>query len=169
MGACKNHSVIILVAFCNYYYNIYNMTSKALDSCLYTFLQTAYHFELQERRLFDLSWQDIYLLQVLRRSQDRRITQLGTRLELKNYQISRLVSRLENLGFVRRTGIPGDRRNVEVELLPAGRQRLSDIEAYHRQLFEKSERRGSPGKQTLAELNRAIHQCAALVGIRLEE
>lgn len=145
------------------------MTSKAIDSCLYEFLQTAYHFEMQERRLFDLSWQDIYLLQVLRRSQDRRITQLGIRLELKKYQISRLVSRLENLGLVRRTGILGDRRNVEVELLPAGQQRLSDIEAYHRQLFEKSERRGGPGKQTLAELNRAIHQFAVLVGIRLEE
>lgn len=160
---------LFIVAFCNFYRYIFNMTSEAIDRCLYVFMQTSYHFEMQERRLFDLSWQDIYLLQVLRRSQDRRITQLGTKLELKKYQISRLVSRLENLGLVRRTGVPDDRRNVEVELLPAGQQRLSDIEAYHRQLFEVSERRGGPGKQTLAELNRTIHQFATMVGINLEE
>jgi DNA-binding MarR family transcriptional regulator len=145
------------------------MTQEAIDSCLYAFLQTSYHFEAQEKRLFNLSWQEIYLLQLLRRRETWQISQLGKKLELKKYQISRLVSRLEALGLVRRLEPWGDRRNVHVAIQEEGHKRLRDIETYHRQLFNSCEYRGGPGIQNLAELNHAIHQFATMVGINLEE
>jgi len=145
------------------------MNQHEIDGCLYAFLQTAYHFEEQEKRLFSLSWQEIYLLQLLRRRGSWQISRLGVRLELKKYQISRLVSRLEAMHMVRRTAHAQDRRNVHVEILEAGRSRLMEIEAYHRRLFETGERLGGPGTQTLAELHNAILQFATMVGINLEE
>lgn len=145
------------------------MTSQEIDGCLFSFLQTAYHFEAQEKKLFNLSWQEMYLLQLLRRHGPWKISTIGTQMELKKYQTSRLVTRLEELGLVRRSAAGGDRRQVHVELLEQGRLRLIEIEAYHRRLFEVAEKRGGPGKDTLAILRKAIHQFAALVGIRLEE
>ncbi|WP_304223209.1 MarR family winged helix-turn-helix transcriptional regulator [Gracilinema caldarium] len=145
------------------------MTSQEIDGCLFSFLQTAYHFEAQEKRLFNLSWQEIYLLQLLRYHGPWQISMLGIRMELKKYQTSRLVTRLEELGLVRRSAAGGDRRQIHVELLENGRAKLAEIEAYHRQLFTAGEKRGGPGKDTLAILQKAIHQFAALVGIKLEE
>jgi DNA-binding MarR family transcriptional regulator len=145
------------------------MTPEEIDSCLFSFLQTSYHFEKQEQRHFNLSWQEIYLLQLLKRSEFWQISQLGKKLELKKFQISRLVSRLEALGLVQRLDQAGDRRNVYVAIQEAGNKLLQDIEIYHRELFRLCESRGGPGIEHLATLHHAIHQFAAMVGIQLEE
>lgn len=145
------------------------MNQHEINGCLYAFLQTAYHFEKQEKILFSLSWQEIYLLQLLRRRGSWQISRLGAKLELKKYQISRLVSRLEAMNMVRRTAHTQDRRNVHVEILEAGRTRLAEIEAYHHCLFETGERLGGPGTQTLEEFHNAVLQFATMVGINVEE
>ncbi len=61
------------------------------------------------------------------------ISELAERLQSHHHGVVALVSRCEELGLVRRKPDPGDRRQVQVHLLPKGRRHLNELVAMHRE------------------------------------
>jgi DNA-binding MarR family transcriptional regulator len=84
-------------------------------------LVTSIEAELKAAGLPPLSWYDV--LWGLRRAPRRRLTpgELEGELLLEQYNLSRLLDRMEGEGLVRRVPYPGDKRRQLVELTPRGR------------------------------------------------
>jgi DNA-binding MarR family transcriptional regulator len=77
--------------------------------------------ELKAAGLPPLSWYDVLL--ELRRAKDGRLSprELEHGMLLEQYNLSRLLDRMEAEGLVRRIPFPGDRRRQLVEITAAGR------------------------------------------------
>ncbi|WP_112663702.1 MarR family winged helix-turn-helix transcriptional regulator [Microvirga flavescens] len=76
---------------------------------------------LKEAGFPPLSWYDVLL--ELRREKDGRVTprELETRILFEQYNLSRLLDRMETEGLVRRVPYPGDKRRQLIEITPEGR------------------------------------------------
>lgn len=69
------------------------------------------------------------------RNQELRMQDLAGRLQLNQSSVTRLVERLERLGFTMRDVCPDDKRGVYTVLTEAGRRRLAEAEPdYEEQL-----------------------------------
>ncbi|MBU0926956.1 MAG: MarR family transcriptional regulator [Spirochaetes bacterium] len=104
---------------------------KTADELLYRSLRSVYHFERGLVERFGLGYQEIYLLQLLRRRESARIGEIASALGAKVFSTTRLVQRLEVLGYVGKERDEGDRRGVSVRLLPAGGRLVGEIEAHN--------------------------------------
>jgi DNA-binding MarR family transcriptional regulator len=62
------------------------------------------------------------------RNQELRMQDLAGRLQLNQSSVTRLVERLERLGFTMRDVCPDDKRGVYTVLTEAGRRRLAEAE-----------------------------------------
>jgi len=86
--------------------------------------------------MFNVSWQEIYALQLLVKNGHMSLGELGTRLYLEKYQTSQLAAKLENLGYLRRDQNDGDKRVWEISITESGIQKIHEIEAFHYHLFQ---------------------------------
>lgn len=100
-----------------------------IDNELYLVLRTIYHYERKIAAQFDLDFQQIYVLQYLRRNPNARLTGIAEELELPMFAASRLVSRLRENGYLERIQDPTDRRSQQLFLLEKGELVLQAIEA----------------------------------------
>jgi len=100
---------------------------KVIDD-LYLFLRTVYHYERNIARRFDLNYQEIYLLQSLRRSSPQRLTEIARVLDIPMFAASRLVGRLLKNHLVAKEKGAHDRRSISVSLLPEGEKIVQTIE-----------------------------------------
>jgi len=79
--------------------------------------------DLKEAGFPPLSWYDV--LYVLRRARGGRLTprELECEMLLEQYNLSRLLDRMEAEGLVRRIPYPGDKRRQLVEITAQGRRK----------------------------------------------
>jgi DNA-binding MarR family transcriptional regulator len=77
--------------------------------------------DLKEANLPSLEWYDVLL--ELKREESGRLRQfeLGSRVLLSKYNLSRLLDRLEDAGLVKRTPCKEDARGADVTITAAGR------------------------------------------------
>jgi len=101
---------------------------ERVDELLYDTLRAIYHFERSLYERFDLGYQDLCLLQLLRRRPRLRVGEAARSLELPLFSATRLAQRLEGRGLLRRSPDPRDGRAVFLELLPAGEALLDEVE-----------------------------------------
>ena len=99
------------------------------DELLYRSLRSIYHFERGLVEEFGLGFQEIIILQLLRRRKSARIGEIARALELPVFSATRLVKRLEASGFLRKEPAPGDGRGISAILEPRGGKLVDAIEA----------------------------------------
>lgn len=107
------------------------LTRKDSDELLYKSLRAVYHFERSMVDRFGLAFQEIYLLQLLRRRESARIGEIATALGVPIFSTTRMVQRLESLGYVSKKRDEVDRRGVSVKLEAAGDGLVAEIEAHN--------------------------------------
>ena len=103
---------------------------ESADYLLYRSLRAVYHFEKSLQERFGLGYQEIYLLQYLRKRDSSNMGEIGTTLGLKPFSATRLVQRLVNLGYISKNRLEDDQRVVIVALEPAGNDFVDTIEAF---------------------------------------
>jgi DNA-binding MarR family transcriptional regulator len=102
---------------------------EKVDDDLFLFLRTIYHYERNIAAQFGLNFQEIYLLQTLRRKSPQCLTDIANVLDIPMFSASRLVGRLIKQGLLAKEKDPKDRRSILLTLLPEGEkivQRIMD-------------------------------------------
>jgi DNA-binding MarR family transcriptional regulator len=105
-----------------------NIPREKVDNDLYLFLRTIYHYERNIATKFGLDYQEIYLLQSLRRNSPQRLTDISLVLDIPMFTASRLVERLAQKKLVSKEKGTVDRRSISVSLLPEGEQVVQSVE-----------------------------------------
>ncbi len=100
-----------------------------IDEVLYLVLRTIYHYERSIAEQYGLDFEQIYVLQYLRRTPQARLTDLAATMEMPKFAASRLISRLTAGMYISRVQDPSDRRSQRLRLLEKGEAVLQDIEA----------------------------------------
>ena len=104
---------------------------ERINEVLFRFLQSVYLFEKRESTLFSVSWDEVYLLQLLARQNTQTVTELAEKLKVKSFTVSRMLTRLAAQNLVHRESSAKDRRVVEVSITAQGRKKLRDIETFN--------------------------------------
>ncbi len=107
------------------------MEREQVDRLLFDFLRTIYLFEKREEARFNLTWQEIFLLQTLRFDGDKKISELAAVLKVPLFRASRLVDRLEKLGHVRKDATDKDKRVRYAVITEEGIRIVKAVEEYN--------------------------------------
>jgi DNA-binding MarR family transcriptional regulator len=105
-----------------------NISHEKVNNDLYLFLRTIYHYERNMANRFGLNYEQVYLLQNLRRVSPQRLTEIAATLDIPMFSASRLVERLVQMKLVSKEKGVEDHRSISVKLLPAGEQLVRKIE-----------------------------------------
>lgn len=95
---------------------------------LYSTMRAVYHFERALYARFGLGYQEICLLQLLRRKSGIRVGEAARVLEVPLFSATRLVQRLESDGYVVKRRDAHDGRAILLSLSPRGRGLIRRIE-----------------------------------------
>jgi len=99
-----------------------------IDHLLFQVLRSIYHYERKIITEHGLDFDQIYVLQYLRRHPDTRFTEITEEIVLPKFTASRLISRLVKAGFISRKQDQEDRRNFFLHLEEKGEQVIQAIE-----------------------------------------
>lgn len=105
------------------------------DHLLYSSLRAVYHFERSLVRRFGLGFQEIYLLQLLRRRESACVGEIAKALDVPIFSTTRLTQRLQAAGLISKRRCADDRRSVSVRLEPEGERLVAEIEARNFELI----------------------------------
>ena len=140
-----------------------NLPREKVENDLYLFLRTIYHYERNIAAMFGLDYQEIYLLQSLRRSSPQRLTDISLVLDIPMFTASRLVERLAQKKLIRKEKGAADRRSISVSLLTEGEKMVQAIEkeSYER-IVQNSDHLSD---EDLASLFRMTEKIYEILGI----
>lgn len=101
-----------------------------LDEILFDALRAVYQFEKEKVRCFSLTYEQIYVLQFLRRRSPAPMKEIADELGIPISSATRLIDRLEGMHLVVRERDETDRRVMRVTLLERGERRVRDVEEH---------------------------------------
>jgi DNA-binding MarR family transcriptional regulator len=104
------------------------VSRSQVDDLLFHFLMRIYRWEREIDAAFDLDYQQIYLLQHLRKFSPCCVSDIAQELRIPLFKTTRLVSRLADRGFLEKQKSKEDQRVVMVSLMPQGDEVLCTIE-----------------------------------------
>jgi DNA-binding MarR family transcriptional regulator len=99
-----------------------------IDELLFDVLKHIYRWEREVYAHFGLTYQEIYLLQYLRRASPVRVSDLAAELRIPLFQTTRLVNKLTESRYLSKRKLANDRRSVMVSLLTAGETVIQQVE-----------------------------------------
>jgi DNA-binding MarR family transcriptional regulator len=99
-----------------------------IDHLLFQVLRTIFHYERSIVKSYGLNFEQIYVLQFLRRHPDARLTEIALEMDLPKFTTSRLLNRLIKEGFITKKQDPVDRRNYHIRLEEKGKKVIVAIE-----------------------------------------
>ncbi len=105
-----------------------NISNNELENLLFHLLRTFYQFEQVEVMMFNLSYDLIYILKLLKRVDGMRISDIAEEMKIKVFTATRLVDQLEKRTLVKRARTELDKRNVRVTITAAGKKMVRKIE-----------------------------------------
>ncbi|MBI9085868.1 MAG: MarR family transcriptional regulator [Desulfobacterales bacterium] len=101
---------------------------KDLDTLLFRALRAVYQFERTKVSRFGLTYEEIYLLQFLRRASPARMSHIALEMKKPVSTATRLMDRLEKRRLVSREKGSDDRRSMLVSLAPEGESVVRAVE-----------------------------------------
>ena len=101
---------------------------EKVDEILFSTLKAVYRFERNEVEEFDLTYQQIYLLKILKRNSPMRISDIAEELRIQVFAATRLVDQLEKRRYIKRNRDRNDRRNILVSISRPGIEMVQKIE-----------------------------------------
>lgn len=105
-----------------------DLIRPALDEILFDALRAIYQFERVKVSLFDLTYEEIYLLQFLRRKSVVPMTEIAGEMHIPVSTATRLIDRLERRHLVYRRKDETDRRKILVALAEEGEPLVARVE-----------------------------------------
>lgn len=108
--------------------SVLKVSFNDVENLLFHLLRTFYQFEQVEVMMFDLSYDLIYILKLLKRVDGMRISDIAEEMKIKVFSATRLVDQLEDRSLVKRTRTESDRRNVRVTITASGKKMVKKIE-----------------------------------------
>lgn len=137
---------------------------ERINDILFLFLQSVYLFERRESSLFSVSWDEVYLLQLLARKNPMTVTELARKLKVKNFTASRMISRLADQDLVVRQQSSDDGRIVEVYITRQGLEKIKEIEDFnYKTILSNIDILGEKEVQTLMD---SIEKLDILLGLK---
>jgi DNA-binding MarR family transcriptional regulator len=111
-----------------------NVLRKKVDEDLYLVMRTIFHYERGLENRFGLGYEEIYVLQYLRRNPQVHLNDIAHEMDLPMFKCSRLVSRMVEKKLVNKSQDMEDRRGIQIVLLPDGEKMVQNIEdfSFHR-------------------------------------
>lgn len=116
----------------------YTIDKKEVNESLFKFLKSIYLFENREIKLFNITWDEVYLLQLLIRYSGICVSDISKELRVRKFVASRMIKRLEEVNFVRKESDDNDKRVVKVYITGAGLEKINEIEAYNYETVKKN-------------------------------
>ncbi len=99
-----------------------------LDEILFKALRAIYQFERVKVSMFDLTYEEIYLMQFLRRKSVAPMTEIAGEMHIPVSTATRLIDRLERRTLVYRRKDDTDRRKIMVALAREGETLVNVVE-----------------------------------------
>ena len=99
-----------------------------LDEILFKALRAIYQFERVKVSMFDLTYEEIYLMQFLRRKSVAPMTEIAGEMHIPVSTATRLIDRLERRKLVYRRKDDTDRRKIMVALAREGETLVNVVE-----------------------------------------
>lgn len=109
-----------------------------LDEVLFGALSAVYQLERSKIELFGLTYEEIYILQFLRRSREVRMGDIAVELHIPVSTASRVISRLQHRDLLERHRDGNDKRNIIVTLKKAGKRLVKKVEDHTYRLISKN-------------------------------
>ncbi len=109
---------------------IISLSQRELDEALFQALRAVYRFERSKVERFELSYEEIYLLQYLRRTSPARMSDIAREMGIPVSTATRLVGRLHRMQLVDRGGDDADGRVVHIELNENGEAAVAAVERH---------------------------------------
>lgn len=104
------------------------VTRKMIDELLFKSLTAIYAFEREKVNRFELSFAQIYLLQLLRRQSPARMSEIAYRMGMPLSTATRFVANMERMHLLERVKDENDRRAVLVSLKDEGKKAVKAVE-----------------------------------------
>ena len=139
------------------------MTQERINDVLFRFLQSVYLFEKREISLFNVTWDEVYLMQLLVRQYSMTVSELADKLKVKAFTASRMITRLCSQNLVTREQSSCDRRVIKVSITSNGIQKIQEIEAFNNNMIRSNI--GSLGNMDIQTLMSAIEKLDDLLGL----
>lgn len=108
---------------------------EQLGSLLYSFLDTIYTFQQIEKSMFEVNWQQIYLLQILRKTGNKTVGEISRSMQIPLFKASRLIKQMAADGYVLKARNADQYREIKVSITEAGIKLLNEVEDYHYQII----------------------------------
>ena len=105
-----------------------DLNRDKVEDLLFHLLRTFYQFEQIEVSEFDLSYELIYILKMLRRNDGMRISDIAEEMKIKVFSATRLVDQLEKRELIKRKRDSVDKRNILVTITAKGKRMVKKIE-----------------------------------------
>jgi DNA-binding MarR family transcriptional regulator len=146
-----------------------NIPREKVENDLYLFLRTIYHYERNMAAMFGLDYQEIYLLQSLRRNSPQRLTDISLFLDIPMFTASRLVERLAQKKLVCKEKGITDRRSISVSLLPEGEQVVRSVEkeSYDR-IMQNSEHLSDEDLAAMFQMGEKVYEILGIPKNRVD-
>lgn len=141
----------------------YSIDKNEVDAALFEFLRSIYLFERRESSMFGVTWDEVYLLQLLIRRPGMRVSHLSQELRIPKFAASRMLTRLQQNGLVLKESDGTDGRAVSVHITEAGREKIGAIEAYNYETV--SAHFGTMPEPTLRLLLQTITELGGLLNL----
>jgi DNA-binding MarR family transcriptional regulator len=97
-----------------------NITREEIDEVLYESMSAIFQFDRLKVLLFNMTYQDSYLLYFIRKQGQTRMNEIANEMNIHISTASRAIEKLEKRKLVVRLKDRNDRRNILVSLAPAG-------------------------------------------------
>lgn len=140
-----------------------NLSREKVDEDLYLVMRTVFHYERGLENQFGLGYEEIYVLQFLRRNPRVHLFEISEELNLPMFKCSRLVSRLVEKKLVSKSQDKEDRRGIQIVLLPDGEKIVQSIEDFSFDRVNKNLR--SMGTEDTSRLFTTIENLPVWLGI----
>jgi len=117
-----------------------------LDEVLFDALRAVYGLERDKIVTFDLTFEEIYILQFLRRRKKTCMSDIVAELRIPMSTASRIITRMQNRKLIIRKRDGGDRRNILVKLCRSGSTLVKRVEDHTYKIIMKNLSSYSPGE-----------------------
>ncbi len=107
----------------------------AVDEVLFRALRAIFQFERVKVETFHLTFEEIYLLQFLRRKSPRRVSEIAEEMKTPISTLSRTIDRLQKRGLVARKQDGRDKRVMQVSLAAKGKKMVMAVEDHSFELI----------------------------------
>lgn len=104
------------------------LNRKEIDELLFNALTAVYAFEREKVNRFELSFGQIYLLQLLCRQSPSRMTEIAQRMGMPLSTATRFVAKMEKMNLLERVKDTSDGRAILVSLNDKGKKVVKEVE-----------------------------------------